>query len=182
MPLNQARPFWFHFEYKACHLPLVCYITVRNGVWCAPHDSWRQNLWLIRITSFCLWRTHTRPDLIISRVLSISTMPVVRSKLKAEEPGEVTVGPPLNGNKIKQSLDAFRNHHEDCAERRKNGLSLEIKIEAHHSEWLRKKYLESLGQQQALAGPGRLESASRSQLSSFSDSADIMVSWHDITS
>lgn len=122
--------------------------------------------------------THTRliRDLIISRVLRTSTMPVVRSKLKTEEPGEITVGPPLNSNKIKQSLDAFQHHHEDCAKRRKNGLSLEIKIEAHHSEWLRKKYLESLGQQQALAGPGRLESASRSQLSSYSDSADIMVS------
>lgn len=58
---NEVRPFWFHFEYKACRLCLVCYITVRNGVrvWCAPHDSWRQNLWLIRITSFCLWRTQT---------------------------------------------------------------------------------------------------------------------------
>lgn len=103
-------------------------------------------------------------------------MPVVTSKQKVEESGEIAAGTPLNGNKFQKSLEAFRVHHEDCAKRRRNGLDHEIRVEAQRSEWLSRKLLDNLRQQQTLPAPGgRQESASRSQLSSCSDS-DTMVS------
>ena len=101
-------------------------------------------------------------------------MPVVTSKQKSEEPGEIAAGTPLNGNKFRKSLEAFRNHHDNCARRRRNGLDHEIRVEAQRSEWLSRKLLDNLRQQQTLPG-ARQESASRSQLSSCSDS-DTMVS------
>lgn len=91
-------------------------------------------------------------------------MPVV-SKHKAEDTGEIQVGPPLNGNTLPRTLDLFHKHHETCSKRRKNGVSYEIRVEAQRSEWLTRKYLDSLRQQQALQGP-------RSQLSSSSDCSE----------
>ena len=93
-------------------------------------------------------------------------MPVV-TKPKLEALGEIQVGgPPLNGSSIGQSLAVYRRHHETCSMRRKDGVSYEIRLEADKTEWLKRKYLDNLRQQNALSG--RLDSSHRSQLESDS--------------
>lgn len=47
---------------------------------------------------------------------------------------------PLNGNTLNHSLFIFRSHHRSCTERRKNGLSYELQLEAFRTG----KYLEKL--------------------------------------
>ena len=79
-------------------------------------------------------------------------MPVV-SKQKAEEAGEIQVGPPLNGNTLPRTLEIYHQHHESCSNRRKNGVSYEIRVETQRSDWLSRKYFDNLRQQQALQGP-----------------------------
>ena len=47
---------------------------------------------------------------------------------------------PLNGNTLDHSLFIFRTHHRACTERRKNGVSYELQLEALRTG----KYLEKL--------------------------------------
>ena len=103
----------------------------------------------------------------------------VSAKQKVEDPGEIQASPPLNGNRIRETVGAFRQHHDKCLRRRANGVSYEIKVETIRTEGLRRKYLDNLRQQQAISGRIETPSSSRSHLSSSSDCGDstgIMVS------
>lgn len=57
---------------------------------------------------------------------------------------------------IHQKLHIFRVHHQKCAARRKHALSYELRQENQRTEWLRRKYLDSIRQQQAVSA--RVES------------------------
>ena len=62
---------------------------------------------------------------------------------------------------IPQRLHIFRAHHEKCTARRKNTLSYELRQENQRTEWLKRKYVDSVRQQQAISVtvPARMESA-----------------------
>ena len=92
-------------------------------------------------------------------------MPVL-SKQKIEDHPDHGISVPLNGNVLHRTLELYRRHHEECASRRKNGVDYEIRVEEQRSQCLRRKYMESLSQQQAING--RLDST-RTQLGSSSD-------------
>ncbi len=101
-------------------------------------------------------------------------MPVVRQKAEVEA-SEIQAGPLLAGNTLPHTLELFRNHHQYCSGRRKNGVSYEVRVEFERTKWLKRKYMDNLRQQQALTG--RLEGP-RAQLSSSSDSTEgTMVRW-----
>ena len=97
-------------------------------------------------------------------------MPVVKQK---GEDSVVTQDELLECT-LQRTLDICGKHHEGCSKRRRNGVSYEIRVERQRSEWLTRKYVDNLRQQQALSG--RLEVPARPHLSSSSDSADNMVS------
>ena len=78
------------------------------------------------------------------------TMPV--SRQKAEDPSEIVDAPPLNVETLEYTVSQFKKHHEDCALRRKNGISYEIHAEQQRTELLKRKYFDNLRQQQALSG------------------------------
>lgn len=82
-------------------------------------------------------------------------MPVSSAKQKAEDPGDIQPSPPLNGSRQREIREQFRRHHTACKERRANGVSYEIRVEAMHTEALQRKYFDNLRQQQAISG--RLE-------------------------
>lgn len=82
-------------------------------------------------------------------------MPVSSAKQKAEDPGDIQPSPPLNGSRLRERVEQYRHHHTICKERRANGVSYEIRVEAMHTEALQRKYFDNLRQQQAISG--RLE-------------------------
>lgn len=49
---------------------------------------------------------------------------------------------------IHQRLLDFRNHHQKCASRRRHALANEMKQESQRAEWLKRKYIDSVRQQQ----------------------------------
>ena len=49
---------------------------------------------------------------------------------------------------IHQKLHIFRTHHQKCAIRRKNALGYELRQEKQRTEWLKRKYMDSVRQQQ----------------------------------
>ena len=78
-------------------------------------------------------------------------MPVSSIK-KVEDPGETQATPPLNGSRLREKVEQFRQHHANCSSRRANGVSHEIRVEAMHTERLQGKYFDNLRQQQAISG------------------------------
>lgn len=49
---------------------------------------------------------------------------------------------------IQQRLLVFRAHHQKCASRRRNALANEMRQESRRADWLRRKYVDSVRQQQ----------------------------------
>ena len=64
-------------------------------------------------------------------------------------------------NTIHQSLHLFHNHHQKCAARRKHALSHELRQENQLTEWLKRKYMDTVRQQQPVST--RVESSSNSR-------------------
>lgn len=60
--------------------------------------------------------------------------------------------PPLNGNTLRRTLEEFRAHHQACAARRRHGLEYELRVEAQRTEWLTRKFMDGVRQQQQQAG------------------------------
>lgn len=54
----------------------------------------------------------------------------------------------LNGNTLRRTLEEFRAHHQACAARRRNGLEYELRVEAQRTEWLTRKFMDGVRQQQ----------------------------------
>lgn len=52
---------------------------------------------------------------------------------------------------IHQRLQIFRAHHQKCAARRRNALGYELRQENQRTEWLKRKYMDSVRQQQAVS-------------------------------
>ena len=67
--------------------------------------------------------------------------------------------PPLNGNTLRRTLEEFRSHHQACAARRRHGLEYELRVEAQRTEWLTRKFMDGVRQQQPTSGQtgGRVE-------------------------
>lgn len=65
-----------------------------------------------------------------------------------------------------RSLHLFRIHHQKCVARRKHALSHELRQESQRTEWLKRKYLDSIRQQQQ-AISSRVESTSTSSTRGF---------------
>ncbi len=53
---------------------------------------------------------------------------------------------------IHQRLHIFRTHHHKCAARRQNALGYELRQESQKTQWLKRKYLDSVRQQQQHQG------------------------------
>lgn len=60
---------------------------------------------------------------------------------------------------IHQRLSIFRNHHQTCLIRRKNALAWELRQENQRTEWLKRKYMDSVRQQQQQTTSARLDSS-----------------------
>lgn len=60
----------------------------------------------------------------------------------------LTYHPPLNGNTLRRTLEEFRAHHQTCAARRRHGLEYELRVEAQRTEWLTRKFMDGVRQQQ----------------------------------
>ena len=61
---------------------------------------------------------------------------------------------PFNGNSLRRTLEEFRAHHQACAARRRNGLEYELRVEAQRTEWLTRKFMDGVRQQQQQTGSG----------------------------
>lgn len=49
---------------------------------------------------------------------------------------------------IQHRLLLLRNHHQKCASRRRHALANEMKQESQRADWLKRKYIDSVRQQQ----------------------------------
>lgn len=91
-------------------------------------------------------------------LINRSSMPVVAKQKPVEQLYEYRV--PLRQtpwtcalfdtvtSSIHQRLLIFRTHHQKCTARRKSALSYELKQENQRTEWLKRKYIDSVRQQQ----------------------------------
>ena len=70
----------------------------------------------------------------------------------------------LNGNTLRRTLEEFRAHHQACAARRRNGLEYELRVEAQRTEWLTRKFMDGVRQQQQQSGTATTGSGGAAQV------------------
>lgn len=87
---------------------------------------------------------------------------------------------PLIGNSLYQSIERFREHHNQCASRRRASRTLEIQLETHRTELLAKKYLETVRQDHqqssACVGLTPVNNPAQSTTTSSSSTSSVSVS------
>ena len=78
-------------------------------------------------------------------------MPVVVKQNSVEQLYEYQVRPTsltIFNTSLHHRLHIFRSHHHKCASQRKNALRYELRQEEQRTEWLKRKYVDTVRQQQ----------------------------------
>ncbi len=66
----------------------------------------------------------------------------------------------ISASSIHQRLQTFRSHHQKCASRRRYALANEMKQESQRADWLKRKYIDPVRQQQPPQQPTVMASSS----------------------
>lgn len=96
--------------------------------------------------------------------VDIASMPVLSNQKAVEQLYEYPIRQAAGwavyctSSSIHQSLHLFRTHHQKCAARRKQALCHELRQEDQRTEWLKRKYFDSVRQQQQAISATRVDS------------------------
>lgn len=141
-------------------------LRVRAFQWC-PIDmyTWGQKFHLGQkiinnceaLINYASDKIEVPPVLCTLRCLSLQTMSLVAKRKAVEQLYEYqarqagfAVFDTITTN-IHQRLSIFRVHHQKCAARRRNALGYELRQEDQRTEWLKRKYMDNVRQQQTVS-------------------------------